>query len=117
MACQPFRHKFPFFVCNENVIQFFILSRTSVGFALDEFTPLKWLSDGRDYLYRFITASATELFWTLPQVTVEDTLVPITGFLGAGAHATVYSCKFENRDCVLKIFRIGAEGNLCSWMS
>ena len=93
MACQPYRTKFPFFVCNENVIQFFILSRTSVGFALDEFTPLKWLSDGRDYLYRLITASDTQLFCTLPQVLVDNTLVPLTGFLGAGAHETVQDIK------------------------
>ena len=117
MACQPDRAKFPFFVCNENVIQFFILSRTSVGFALDEFTPLKWLSDGRDYLYRLITASDNQLFWTLPQVLVDGNLVPLTGFLGAGAHATVYSCKFENLDCVLKIFRAGTEGNLSTLIS
>ena len=117
MACQPYRTKFPFFVCSENVIQFFILSRTSVGFALDEFTPLKWLSDGRDYLYRLITASATQLFWSLPQVLVDGTLVPLTGFLGAGAHATVYSCKFENRDCVLKIFRDATQGNLSTLIS
>ena len=117
MACQPDRAKFPFFVCNENVIQFFILSRTSVGFALDEFTPLKWLSDGRDYLCTLITASDTQLFWTLPQVLVDDNLVPLTGFLGAGAHVTVYSCKFENLDCVLKIFCAGTEGNLSTLIS
>ena len=117
MACQPNRSKFPFFVCNENVIQFLILSRSSVGFALDEFTPLKWLSDGRDYLYRLITASAAQLFWTLPQVLVDGSLVALTGFLGTGAHATVYSCKFENRDCVLKLFRAGTEGNVSALIS
>lgn len=107
MAIQPERPKFPFFLCNEDSVQFYILERQGSGslFRLAESSPLSWENEGRQYLWNFLHASSSDSFWSMPDIIIDATPVDITGFLGAGASALVYSGTFKGDECVVKRFR------------
>ena len=98
---QSDRVKFPFFVCDESCIQFFLLERCGSGFRLTEFPPLSWVMEGRTYLWKLMHASPSDLYWSVTDVRVGGSPLDITGFLGAGASAVVYS----RQCCVVKRFR------------
>ena len=102
---QPDRVKFPFSECDESCIQFLLLERCGSGFRLTEFPPLSWVMEGRTYLWKFMHASPSDLFWSVPDVGVGGSPLDITGFLGAGASAVVYSGQFGAISCVVKRFR------------
>ena len=91
---QPFRLYVVLYLVTNTVVQFFVLRRFSsfpLRFSLVQTPVYQLLGAGRDLLWALYQCSENDLDYGLPSLTFSGHSVSLTGVVGIGSSAIVYS--------------------------
>lgn len=94
---QPFRPYVVLYLLTDTIIQFFLLRRFSgsqsnlLRFGLDQTPVYRLLNEGRDLLWALYQSNEQDLHLSMPSIFFPHHSVTLTGLVGIGSSAIVYS--------------------------
>jgi hypothetical protein len=100
---QPFRPYAILYLLTDTVVQFFILHRFTgstpglLRFCLEQSPVYRLLNDGRGLLWALYQANEEDLHFGLPPVSFPPYSVTLTGLVGMGSSADVYSAEVAGK--------------------
>ena len=116
---QPFRPYVVLYLITDTVVQFFILRRvtdlqsSALRFGLDQTPVYRLLSNGRDLLWALYQCTEEDLQLSLPSLSFRRYSVSLTGLIGIGSSAIVYSADVAGQGLMaVKHFKSEHRGKL-----